>query len=112
MFQLTEEERLRCQIGISKAGRGGRRSSLSETRSDPFGRRTARFSDSAHAACGALRRASFIHPDPNQRSNFIVSLRLRDRHGPRPRNGSSQEMVCCCDSTPRQCVQAARRSYR
>jgi hypothetical protein len=25
MFQLTEEERLRCRIGISKTGRGGRR---------------------------------------------------------------------------------------
>ena len=25
MFQLTDEERLRCQIGISKTGRGGRR---------------------------------------------------------------------------------------
>ena len=28
-----------------------------------LGRRTARFSDSAHTACGALRRAAFIHTD-------------------------------------------------
>jgi hypothetical protein len=57
-----------------------------------LGRSTVRFSDSAHAACGALRRASFIHnTDPNQRSNLVVSLRLRDRHVPRRRNGSSQE---------------------
>jgi hypothetical protein len=42
-------------------------------------------------------------------------LRLQDRHGPRRRNGPSRNRqwnICCCDSTPRRCVQAARRSYR
>jgi hypothetical protein len=67
MFQLTSEEALRCQIGTSKAGRGGRR--LEELERET-GAKLGKHDEQLSQTFEALRQLIAPPPHPKRRVGF------------------------------------------